>query len=146
MSLATPNKIAVIRNTRKNQPTTKLKIVEKHKNWFECEQCKKGFSKLRLHIKWLQLKVLELFKIIYLICLGLQQDLTKHVEFAHNGRTLHLCNVCGQLCSNESTLKTHMLQHQEKRYKCDLCPKTFFTKTGYRMHCNQHQSQAPEKK
>lgn len=41
-----------------------------------------------------------------------QQNLKKHMEFEHSGRTLHLCNVCGQMCSNESSLRTHMLKHQ----------------------------------
>lgn len=32
----------------------------------------------------------------------------------HIGRTGCLCNVCGQLCLDEATLKTHMLQHKGK--------------------------------
>lgn len=46
---------------------------------------------------------------------ALQKTLDKHIEFAHSGRTLHLCNVCGQLCSNEASLRAHMLQHQGNR-------------------------------
>lgn len=44
---ATPmvNEITVIRNMRNKRDSTATKLPEIHKNWFECEHCKKGFSK-----------------------------------------------------------------------------------------------------
>lgn len=89
----------------------------KQKNWFECEHCKKGFCKFNSFLASLQHSTndcitIKFSKFLKCCSTALEKSLTKHIEFAHNGRTLHLCNVCGQLCSHESSLKSHMLQHQ----------------------------------
>lgn len=103
--------------------------------------------------KWIQYveairngRYVNVFNLNYMVILGLQQDLNKHIEYAHKGRLMHLCSVCGQMCSNESSLRNHLLSHQGKKFHCNLCPKQFFTKRGYDLHCNQHQNPMPVKR
>lgn len=47
-SEANVTEITVIKNTKKT-PAVLTKLPEVHKNWFECEQCRKGFGELFLY-------------------------------------------------------------------------------------------------
>ena len=44
------------------------------------------------------------------------------------------CGVCGKQYSNASALHKHALRHDEPKYKCELCEKTYFTKTFLKIH------------
>lgn len=71
------------------------------------------------------------------------EGLESHTRRIHksNENSKILCAICGKSVSN---IFIHMAGHAEnKPYKCDLCPKTFTTKTVLRQHLLVHSGEKP---
>lgn len=67
-------------------------------------------------------------------------NLKRHQK-KHQTRRDFICDVCGHTSKDANDLKCHKLTHQpesEKRYKCDLCDKSYWTKGNLVEHKRTH--------
>lgn len=63
------------------------------------------------------------------------------MDFTHRGKISHLCNICGKMFFQESSLKAHILSsHQTDggTYKCDHCSNSYFTMRSLQHHLMVH--------
>ncbi|KAM7349576.1 uncharacterized protein ACRADG_008450 [Cochliomyia hominivorax] len=65
----------------------------------------------------------------------------KHEELHTRGERKESCPICGLKFYSAVRVKHHLAVHDENRvakYKCELCPRTFFTPSGLRYHRVTH--------
>ncbi|XP_012226103.2 PR domain zinc finger protein 5-like [Linepithema humile] len=52
------------------------------------------------------------------------REIKKEEHFYESGRSL-TCPTCGKVCTQQSALSNHMRTHEPKRYKCEICGRSF---------------------
>jgi len=113
---------------------------------YECELCKKQFTKIEIlkrHIKT-HMKEKE-FKCTYCTKTFDRRDvLNDHVR-NHTGEKPFQCTTCNKKFTRGFVLLRHMRTHGEGVYKCDFCFKTFDRKDTYRDHMRNHTGEKPFK-
>ncbi|XP_023951894.1 gastrula zinc finger protein XlCGF26.1 [Bicyclus anynana] len=50
----------------------------------------------------------------------------------------HLCESCGRICANQSSLRNHLLQHTPRTHKCHICHKGFADEKTKEEHVLEH--------
>lgn len=66
-------------------------------------------------------------------------NLKKHIEIAHIGKKLFVCEVCCKSLSSKQVLKEHMHIHQGiKSHKCSVCRKKFRHYSHLALHRKKH--------
>merc|ERR1712183_823951 len=113
---------------------------------YECELCKKQFTKIEIlkrHIKT-HMKEKE-FKCTYCTKTFDRRDvLNDHVR-NHTGEKPFQCTTCNKKFTRGFVLLRHMRTHAEGVYKCDFCFKSFDRKDTYRDHMRNHTGEKPFK-
>ncbi|XP_017165856.1 uncharacterized protein LOC103480990 [Poecilia reticulata] len=71
--------------------------------------------------------------------------LIRHVWRSHVNNHGLVCGVCRQRFDSTAALKKHLQTHK-KTYTCEVCGKTFFTKSGCQRHTSRHKGGDPEQK
>ncbi|XP_059616333.1 zinc finger protein 660-like [Phlebotomus argentipes] len=109
------------------------------KNWLQCRICNM-MVKNRYHMekhqwshKGRSLKC-KFCQVEY----SCQGNLMRHIRVVHEKRRAHVCNTCGKTFSQSNNLKLHMLVHQDTKFDCDLCEKSFKNPRSLRNHKVQH--------
>lgn len=113
---------------------------------FECELCKKQFTKIEIlkrHIKT-HMKEKE-FKCSYCTKTFDRRDvLNDHVR-NHTGEKPFQCNTCHKKFTRGFVLLRHMRTHGDGHFKCDFCFKSFDRKDTFRDHMRNHTGEKPFK-
>lgn len=113
---------------------------------FECELCKKQFTKIEIlkrHIKT-HMKEKE-FKCSYCTKTFDRRDvLNDHVR-NHTGEKPFECPTCKKKFTRGFVLLRHQRTHNEGVYKCDFCMKSFDRKDTFRDHLRNHTGEKPFK-
>jgi uncharacterized Zn-finger protein len=105
---------------------------------FECESCKKQFTKreiLERHIKT-HMKGKE-FKCSYCTKTFDRRDVLNDHVGNHTGEKPFQCTTCNKKFTKGFVLLRHMRTHAEGVYKCDFCFKSFDRKDTYRDHIGE---------
>ncbi|KAJ3009596.1 UNVERIFIED_CONTAM: hypothetical protein HDU68_002594 [Siphonaria sp. JEL0065] len=54
------------------------------------------------------------------------------------------CSFCAKICSNNSSLKSHILTHTKERpFACTVCPSTYTTNSRLKLHMMSHTKEYP---
>jgi len=113
---------------------------------FECELCKKQFTKIEIlkrHIKT-HMKEKE-FKCSYCTKTFDRRDvLNDHVR-NHTGEKPFECPTCKKKFTRGFVLLRHQRTHNAGVYKCDFCMKSFDRKDTFRDHLRNHTGEKPFK-
>ncbi|XP_037811384.1 zinc finger protein 181-like [Lucilia sericata] len=70
----------------------------------------------------------------------LTRHLIKH-ETNPVERRNHVCDLCGKKFKSGSELSNHKLYHEEKKFKCNLCSKSYFKDFTLMLHMKTHRNQ-----
>ena len=65
-----------------------------------------------------------------------QTHLERHVQLFHLRTKMETCKICGKVITSE--MARHMLLHEEKKFKCPECPKTFRHTANLNVHLKYH--------
>lgn len=98
---------------------------------FKCQHCDKRFNRsvpykkhMSSHEKTIQRK------------LGVPVEKTNTKDDRK-----YVCTVCSKEFSKACDLRKHEIYHQERRFKCHICPKAFFMKSYLKSHLKTHSDQ-----
>ena len=69
-------------------------------------------------------------------------DYQKHLKEVHNGKTLHRCKFCAEVCEGTDQWEKHLMRIHDKGFKCNECDMVFSTQSKrsshkYRKHAAQ---------
>lgn len=130
-------------------------LIEKHQFWkwpYKCEHCPERFMELddyELHKRLPH--YVEIFK-----CQQCDKRFNRKIPYkkhvSNHERTLlrrsgvavettdtkYVCTVCTKEYKRAADLRQHQLYHQEKKFKCHICLKPFFTKSYLNVHLKTH--------
>ncbi|GLH13042.1 gastrula zinc finger protein XlCGF8.2DB-like isoform X2, partial [Gryllus bimaculatus] len=115
----------------------------KHKQ-FICSYCGESFRFFKLRTK--HIVVCRELPGVCEVC-GKEfprKDLKKHMKQAHTLPKNYMCDKCAKCFRSMQTLDYHSkTRHEPKpdiKHFCELCCKTFSTKTGYETHLKNHEN------
>ncbi|XP_030833227.1 zinc finger protein 678-like [Strongylocentrotus purpuratus] len=60
--------------------------------------------------------------------------LTAHETFHDYAGGMYVCDHCGEACENAQILTKHILKHQARPFRCEVCSKIFTSKNNLRRH------------
>ncbi|XP_039695116.1 zinc finger protein 77-like [Pteropus medius] len=116
-----------------------------HKNSFECEKCRKGFTcpfSFRSHIRGCRGQKIHACK----VCgkaFRYYSYLIRHFR-THTGEKPYECKRCDKTFSCHSYLREHVRTHTgEKPYECKECGKAFGCRKYFRRHMKTHSGVKP---
>ncbi|TMW52954.1 hypothetical protein DOY81_001987 [Sarcophaga bullata] len=98
---------------------------------FKCQQCDKRFNRSVPYRKHMSSHEK-----------ALQRQLGVTVKKSNTNEDIkHVCTVCSKEFNKASDLRKHEIYHQDKRFKCHVCPKAFFMKPYLNAHLKTHSDQ-----
>ena len=119
---------------------------------FSCEDCGESFStklKLKIH-RYKHTGVFahkcEHCEMIFSAGFALRKHQREEhgIEHPEDQKKKCVCEVCGKLCRNKSTLILHMRTHtKEKPYICNVCDRAFTSNKGLNEHKRIHNDEKP---
>ncbi|XP_039449418.1 zinc finger protein 816-like [Culex pipiens pallens] len=92
----------------KKQLNDHLEVVHQGTKRYKCDICNKSFTR--------------------------NASLAEHKLILHAGINQFSCNICGRAFGKEDSLKTHLSTHLGRRFRCELCNKTFLKRAFLTAH------------
>ncbi|GBP29038.1 hypothetical protein EVAR_10854_1 [Eumeta japonica] len=82
---------------------------------------------------------------VFKYCTSIEGDLDKHMK-SHYDEKPFACEICDKSFKTKSFLSIHMRTHTgERPYACDLCPMKFMCRKDLRNHRMTHTGEKPHK-
>ncbi|XP_050360134.1 zinc finger protein draculin-like [Nymphalis io] len=135
-------------SVRFSTTTSLLSHRQRHYTLYKCVLCKYEASLLKAAVKHCMMKhdKDEQGRIHCSQCsvtVGTADELTEHMNTSHTLK----CNQCGEKFKGKHTLRTHYVRiHSSNRaFTCDVCSKTFNTKSRLESHITTHNNTLAKK-
>ena len=126
--------------------TLKLPLTEEEKKPKRevCELCGNSYLNIKTHIQQFHERVDHQVPCPHCDAkLRTKNVLKKHIEWFH---ILDPCPDCGKMFGRAKMRKHRLVWHEsERKFKCDICPKSFITNQSLRDHRNVHTGEKPYK-
>lgn len=69
------------------------------------------------------------------------RHLTTHQTKVEEEPKNHVCDKCDKAFKTRGELNNHKFYHDEKKFACHLCPKSYFKNTALKLHLKAHRKQ-----
>ncbi|CAL8130985.1 unnamed protein product [Orchesella dallaii] len=116
---------------------------------YTCKTCKKTFNRvdrLGRHVKYVHLKMKNHWCVFCEKQFRTKQHLDRHI-LGHVGENHYWCNMCDFELSRKVQLKLHRKQHNVekpyKKYRCEICTKSFIYNYQLTEHLQIHNPSRP---
>nr|CAD7459319.1 unnamed protein product [Timema tahoe] len=117
-------KVCDFKDSTTEHNNTKQNLISTLQRKYRCNICNKDFKEKRSLNKHLLNK--ESISVTYVIRASRRSyDLNRHL-LIHSAQRKYKCDVCDKSFKTKNNLKSHLLIHSKQRkYKCDVCNKSF---------------------